>query len=411
MGLLDSIDDPQTLGLLSMGLRLMSTPGKFGQAFGQAGMGALGDVQQARQQQEQRQARKAAQEQATQAHQLQQQLGQQQLLQAQQQAEQQAKQRAFLANLQNPAQAALNGGGGPTQANAAKIDPLQELMFNGVKQGVIPLQAYLASLQKDETPIALGEGGKLVTRGGREIASNPKAPDLNSLVVMGPDGKPMLNQLAIDAKTRIARAGASNTSVSYGTPVAGVDASGNPVFIQPTKDGSAPYVVPGVRPPKSAAEEKAEQEKQARERTGRQMLSALDDAESILKGGKATASGVGNVADAAARAVGVSTAGAQDAARLEALSGWLVSNVPRMEGPQSNYDVQNYMTMAGKVGDRTTPIAERLAALKEVRRLQGKYAAINGSPAKPQERTVTRTGTLNGRKVVQYSDGTTDYAD
>lgn len=33
------------------------------------------------------------------------------------------------------------------------------------------------------------------------------------------------------------------------------------------------------------------------------------------------------------------------------------------------------------------------------------------APATPKARTVVRTGTANGRKVVQYSDGTTDYAD
>jgi hypothetical protein len=111
--------------------------------------------------------------------------------------------------------------------------------------------------------------------------------------------------------------------------------------------------------------------------------------------------------------VGVSTPGAQDAARLESLSGWLVANVPRMEGPQSNFDVQNYMTMAGKVGDRTTPIPERTAALQEVRRLQQKYASINGTPMsqQPQEKQAVRTGTSNGRKVVQYSDGSIEYAD
>lgn len=34
-----------------------------------------------------------------------------------------------------------------------------------------------------------------------------------------------------------------------------------------------------------------------------------------------------------------------------------------------------------------------------------------GKPASPAAKTVTRTGTLNGRKVVQYSDGSTEYAD
>jgi hypothetical protein len=48
-----------------------------------------------------------------------------------------------------------------------------------------------------------------------------------------------------------------------------------------------------------------------------------------------------------------------------------------------------------------------------VRRLQQKYASINGTPMRqqPQEKQVVRTGTSNGRKVVQYSDGSIEYAD
>ena len=36
--------------------------------------------------------------------------------------------------------------------------------------------------------------------------------------------------------------------VNYGSPVAGVDEKGNPVFFQPKKGGGAPSIVPGVRP-------------------------------------------------------------------------------------------------------------------------------------------------------------------
>lgn len=39
------LSDPQGMGLLSLGLRLMSTPGGFASALGQSGMGALGDMQ------------------------------------------------------------------------------------------------------------------------------------------------------------------------------------------------------------------------------------------------------------------------------------------------------------------------------------------------------------------------------
>jgi hypothetical protein len=120
-------------------------------------------------------------------------------------------------------------------------------------------------------------------------------------------------------------------------------------------------------------------------------LQQLTQAENILKQGP-TASGVGAAVDAAGRLVGQSTPGAQRAGQLESLSGWLVANVPRMEGPQSNFDVQNYMTMAGKIGDRTVPVKERLAALDQVRELQNKYktsadARIGNAPPPPMQPT------------------------
>jgi len=92
-----------------------------------------------------------------------------------------------------------------------------------------------------------------------------------------------------------------------------------------------------------------------------------------------TASGVGALADSALNFVGQPTRGGTVAQQLEALSGWMVSNVPRMEGPQSNVDVLNYTTMAGRVGDRTLPVEARRAALKTVIELQDKYAALNGA--------------------------------
>jgi hypothetical protein len=51
--------------------------------------------------------------------------------------------------------------------------------------------------------------------------------------------------------------------------------------------------------------------------------------------------------------------------------------VPRMEGPQSNFDVANYQTMAGLIGDRTKPLKTRQGALAEVIKLQEKYKALN----------------------------------
>lgn len=129
------------------------------------------------------------------------------------------------------------------------------------------------------------------------------------------------------------------------------------------------------------------------------MLSQINTAENILKAGKATQSGAGALVDRAGRLVGVSNLGAQESAKLEALSGWLVSNIPRMEGPQSNFDVQNYQLMAGKIGDKTVPIPERLAAIGEVRKLQEKYKAVNSgsqqsSPVTPKRIRLDAQGNI-----------------
>jgi hypothetical protein len=116
----------------------------------------------------------------------------------------------------------------------------------------------------------------------------------------------------------------------------------------------------------------------------RDTLNYINEARTLFKKGP-TASGVGSLIDAGAGAFGMSTPGADAAAQLDTLSGWMVSNVPRMEGPQSNFDVQNYKTMAGMVGDRTKPLSQRLAALDTLERLQKKYEHLNsdGAAARP----------------------------
>lgn len=117
--------------------------------------------------------------------------------------------------------------------------------------------------------------------------------------------------------------------------------------------------------------------KQSENKLANKLTTGVDRALELLQQGP-TSSVVGNLADKGMGAFGMSTKGGETAAQLEALSGWLVSNVPRMEGPQSNIDVQNYQTMAGRIGDRNLPIGTRQAAAQEVKRLQQKYAELNG---------------------------------
>jgi hypothetical protein len=185
-GLLDLVDDPNQLGLLSLGMRLMSTPGKFGAALGQAGMGALGDVQQARSAMEARKLREqqmrfqqlqeeraaAAERRLAALAPLQQEAAVLQLRQAQEaeRMAQEERQRldAFRRSIPSPQSQALQALGAdasPTAANAARmpqVDPRNQFLYGALQAGQIKPMDYLTATQKDTTPIKLGAGERLL---------------------------------------------------------------------------------------------------------------------------------------------------------------------------------------------------------------------------------------------------------
>lgn len=113
------------------------------------------------------------------------------------------------------------------------------------------------------------------------------------------------------------------------------------------------------------------------------VLSLTQQAEQILSSGKATGSGIGSLLDTGASWFGVSTEGAQGTAQLSTIAGQLVSNMPRMEGPQSDKDVQMYKQMAGDLSNASLPIATRMAALRQLQALNEKYLnnGTGGYPA------------------------------
>lgn len=102
-------------------------------------------------------------------------------------------------------------------------------------------------------------------------------------------------------------------------------------------------------------------------------------AKQLLQGG-ATSSGAGALADKAMAFTGMSTKGADAATALESVAGWMTSNVPRFEGPQSDKDTATYQTMAGLVGDRTKPISTRMQALDTVEKLMAQYQGQRVAP-------------------------------
>lgn len=131
----------------------------------------------------------------------------------------------------------------------------------------------------------------------------------------------------------------------------------------------------------------------ARQNEAQQALNAIKQAETILP--NATSSGLGSAVDQTAAFFGKSTTGAQNAAKLKAIEGDLVSKMPKMSGPQSDKDVAMYKQMAGVVGDATQPVATRQAALQAVKEIQQRYAGP----------TVNLGATGNPNSVMNKSGG------
>lgn len=112
--------------------------------------------------------------------------------------------------------------------------------------------------------------------------------------------------------------------------------------------------------------------------TAKKFLSIADQADSLLKSGP-TSSGFGSMVDKGASFFGATPKGAVAAQQLKAIGGWLVANVPRMEGPQSNFDVDNYKIMAANVANDSLPVDQRAAALNTIKRMM--QTTIDGGAA------------------------------
>lgn len=159
------------------------------------------------------------------------------LQQLQQQIADQQKQRQFLQGMTSPqmqaSQQALSSGGGigPTVQNAAampKVDPMQQMMFEGVKAGAMPLQTYLAAMQKDESPITVKEGETILNRRTMTpifTAQKTQEPDAFTKALQGAGidpASPQGRQFALQHLTKMATH-QPGTSVSVNTGQKGFD--------------------------------------------------------------------------------------------------------------------------------------------------------------------------------------------
>lgn len=363
MGLLDAMDSPDmamAMGLLGAG-GYSRMPVSTGQGIAQG----YGAYQQAKQQQQ-------AQQQSKEMFDIQKQQHQMQLAQAQRS---QAEQAAAKANL--------------TQYVAQMPDgPQKQQIVQAVQMGV-PMKDVWDKLNPKQEAYTLAPGAQRFGADNQPLNSVPVKPDpLPWYVQKGPNGTQIDPAYAQFEKAKamsgrpVAAPTPYFTSVNDATKGMGTfdNRTGKYSF-----DSAAPLVNPKNSPilqgeiagAKVAGEAKA---KRTVNMSG--LGSVISTAEDLLTGKAGalpTGSPLGAGIDAAAGFFGASPSGASEAQQLKSLAGALTSKMPRMEGPQSDKDVQLYREMAADIGNQMLPRARRVAALKTVKELYSKYDAAAGS--------------------------------
>jgi hypothetical protein len=194
-----------------------------------------------------------------------------------------------------------------------------------------------------------------------------------------------------DWTTEKARAGAANTTVTYGAPVSGIDAAGNPVFFQPDKGGGAPAIVPGVRP--KPEQPKAPTELQSKAGTFHsQMVSASNELGSLSREGFDPTSVASQVSTSLAGGITNPLAGPKAQQARQAQEQWSESFLRVKTGAAATQDEvnRNIRTFFPQVGDSPAVIAQkaraRVQAEQDVASMAGPSRQAQPSEAKKRSR-------------------------
>jgi hypothetical protein len=228
------LDNPNDVGMLSLGLRLLSTPGKFGQALGTSGLGAMGDMQQAKQ------AQALAQQQA-----MQQEMQRMQLENIKRQQAQAAADQARKAKDDSILQETFTQMPGPMPDGSAGVDPrfhLPTMISKGLSMDSVPEALKLQSVLNPARKLtAYKPGDQVRDEAGNVVFSVPdKAADdkeVARLKLIYGDGTPAYFSALSKLGDKMTTHAPAATAISYGSPV--------PIMLP---DGSTGYAQPGNRP-------------------------------------------------------------------------------------------------------------------------------------------------------------------
>ena len=385
MGLLGSDwDDPKSMATMQLAAGLLGG-GNFGQALGR---GLAGYSAQMTAEEERKAKRAYAEEQKARMDAARQ---EQAMRMSDQRAKQEYEQR-FRGSLQGATpEQAMQGGGGPSPQNAQRIGGLDwQALARQYPDKIDEIKNLAEANNFGRQTVARtveveGPGGAKMIRQldqfGRPVEQDVNgyvAPQLINQGNRQTFAKPQAGQsfdigMSPSEQDASRRGGASNNLARERFAFdqkGGVEGGKPPSGYRWAADGTLEAIPGGPAAGKVGGTD-------AKVNDAKHVLAILDMADPLLK--VATGSYAGAAADQVARAVGVSTKGAEAAAQLKSLQGALISKMPKMSGPQSDKDVQLYREMAGQIGDSTLPAPTRRAAMQTIRTLNEKYAG--GAPA------------------------------
>lgn len=363
MGLLDAMDSPDMA--LAMGLLGAGGYSRMPVSTGQGMAAGLGAYQQAKQQQQEMGMRSEMFGLQKQQHQM----------QLDQMKRAQAEHDTAKANLSQYVSQMPDG-------------PQKQQIVQAVQMGV-PMKDVWDKLNPKQEAYTLAPGAQRFGADNQPLNSVPVKPDpLPWYVQKGPNGTQIDPAYAQFEKAKAMSGRPVAAPTPYFTSVNDA-ARGMGTFDNRTGKYSFDSAVPLVNPKNSPilqgeiAGAKVAGEAKAKRTVNMSGLgSVISTAEDLLTGKAGalpTGSPLGAGIDAAAGFFGASPSGASEAQQLKSLAGALTSKMPRMEGPQSDKDVQLYREMAADIGNAMLPRARRVAALKTVKQLYSKYEATAGS--------------------------------
>jgi hypothetical protein len=270
--------------------------------------------------------------------------------------------RPMLINDRANALAAAMAGSDPADANRALGGAVMQKMFTGPKVERVDVGDRILILE-DGRQVGVLPKGATPDAALREEGADRRHVTPSGSAVLGEQGANYRHQtpsgsarLSADVAVRGQDIGAINAAAAREQALALADPRRQAIIDQAQRD--------------------------AKQRAGAEgALAIINEAEPLID--KATGSYVGAGTDLAARAFGGTTEGATTIAQLKTLQAALMMKLPRMEGPQSNYDVQLYREAAGQSGDPTVPRAQKKAALDTIRALQEKYAGMEPGSSRP----------------------------